>query len=73
MNPNRTILVWRFEDAPSEYSDLSENGGDEDWVAFVPESFDDVWIGWIDYCNGFGNVLETHTVNGGKVYIGSHA
>ena len=30
------IKVWRFEDAPKKYRALSTNGGDEDWIAFVP-------------------------------------
>lgn len=31
------ILVWRFYDAPEEYRALSGHGGDEDWLAFVPD------------------------------------
>ena len=31
--------VWRFCDAPQEYQDLSGAGGDEDWLAFVPDGF----------------------------------
>jgi hypothetical protein len=30
------IKIWRFEDAPLKYQDMSINGGDEDWVAEIP-------------------------------------
>lgn len=29
---NKPISIWRFEDAPPEYQELSSHGGDEDWV-----------------------------------------
>jgi hypothetical protein len=30
------IKIWRFYEAPEKYRKLSTNGGDEDWIAFVP-------------------------------------
>lgn len=33
------IKIWKFEDAPIEYQKLSDNGGDEDWLAYIPKSF----------------------------------
>ena len=33
------ILIWHFEDAPKKLQELSEHGGDEDWVALIPKSF----------------------------------
>ncbi len=36
INENKTILVWRWDDAPDEFREFSGHGGDEDWVAFVP-------------------------------------
>jgi len=35
------ILLWKFDDAPEEYKLLSTHGGDENYVAFIPDSFID--------------------------------
>ena len=72
--PAKTILVWRFYEAPQEFQALSGHGGDEDWLAFIPDAFGDEWIGWLDSSTSFG-VCETtrHPVEGGLVYIGAHA
>lgn len=43
---NKPILVWPFDEAPKEYQNLSTNGGDEDWLAFVPEHLKEEWINW---------------------------
>lgn len=47
-NESRTIKIWRWEDAPQEYKDLSEHSGDEDWVAFVPDSLNIEYIFWMN-------------------------
>lgn len=31
------MVTWEFEDAPKEYKELSQWGGDEEWVFFVSE------------------------------------
>lgn len=36
MEIDKTIKIWAFDDAPEEYKNLSKNGGDEDWLAYVP-------------------------------------
>ena len=69
------IRVWRFKDAPQIYQDLSQHGGDEDWLAEVPPELDDVWIPWLESGGPFG-VSEVSVINlesGYKVYIGAHA
>ncbi len=70
----KTIMVWRFYEAPREFQGLSGHGGDEDWVAFVPDAFKEEWLGWLDSGTPFG-VSETtrHPIEGGIVYIGAHA
>lgn len=76
MTTDKTILVWRFEDAPEKYSKLSGHGGDEDWLAFVPNSLKDEWIPWLESgpSSGFGCCdVSEHPVDGGIVYIGAHA
>lgn len=72
-----TIKVWRFDDAPQKYRDLSNHGGDEDWLAFVPIAyFDDEYgpPGWIDDDTAFGwCCVSEHKIKTGIVYIGAHA
>ena len=70
MNSSRGyIKVWRFCDAPIVYQHLSEHGGDEDWLAFVP--FGIPIPGWADAL-GCCSVSE-HDVLHGTVLIGAHA
>lgn len=66
------IRVWAFEYAPTKYQKLSPHGGDEDWLAFVPEEYEDRYIRWLDD-NHFANDVSTHKVEYGTVYIGAHA
>ena len=76
MNDGKAILVWRFEDAPKEFRDLSDNGGDEDWVALVPPCLVGEWISWLDN-DAFGcyKVLDMKhpSLPGYSVRIGCHA
>ena len=68
------ILIWKFEDAPQHYQDRSRNGGDEDWVAFVPDKYANEYIGFLEAGSSFGCfAVEEHTVSGGKIYIGCHS
>lgn len=70
----KAIIVWKFDDAPKEYRELSTNGGDEDWVAFVPSCLLDDWIGWLDSGSSFGcSSVDEYIVDGGVVRIGSHS
>ena len=68
------ILVWRFYDAPKEYQGLSPHGGDEDWIALVPNSMSGDYIGWLEPGSRFGCCdVSEHKVDSGTVYIGAHA
>jgi hypothetical protein len=76
------IKIWRFEDAPKEYQKLSTNGGDEDWLALMPNKFNggDIPIFLQEWQEGmaFGycNVDEYKIKIKNKIYkviIGSHA
>ena len=68
------IQVWRFHEAP-EVLQLSDNGGDEDWLALVPAEYALDWIGWLECsgCNGFGvcgvNIYEID--EDGRVFLRS--
>ena len=72
-NISKAIIVWRFSEAPEEYRKLSDNGGDEDWLAFLPEDMKSDYIPWLDG-ETFGCCdTSTYPVVGGVVRIGSHA
>lgn len=39
------ICVWDFHLAAQEFRDLSEHGGDEDWVVYVPPGVSEpMWL-----------------------------
>lgn len=69
------ITVWPFHDAPADLKALSSCGGDEDWLALIPPSLADLYIGWIQEGGPFGccSVDEFALPGGWHVYIGSHA
>jgi len=73
---NDHIKVWRFQDAPEELKNMSKNGGDEDWVALVPQKFEDEYIPWIE-SNSFGRCCVNEYVYlvypGYRVFIGCHS
>jgi hypothetical protein len=71
------MKVWRFEDAPEELRRLSEHGGDEDWILFVPSDLWDgeVWPLWAAEGTPFGPCSVSHhrLADGSRVLIGAHA
>lgn len=61
-----SIIVWRFRDAPEFLKKLSDNGGDEDWLALVPESYRDKdgflsYINWVE-SSGFDTCCEPQEI-----------
>lgn len=68
------IRVWRFGDAPEELRKLSDNGGDEDWVALLPEGWPkERSIAWAQAGTPFGPSVDEYEWNGRVVLIGSHS
>jgi hypothetical protein len=65
------IVVWPFEHAPKMYRSMSDNGGDEDWVAVVPPM--EVYPWWLDKLDTCEEPQVYEIADGYKVYIGSHA
>ena len=68
------IKVWPFNKAPQHLRALSNNGGDEDWIAFIPKSLVDSSPMFLEAGTSFGccDVQEIE-IEGGEVRIGSHA
>lgn len=68
------IRIWRFAEAPIELQAYSANGGDEDWLAFVPKNYDDAFLPFLAYPHfGVCDVSAHTTEHGDRVFIGSHA
>lgn len=70
------ITVWEYYEAPEELR-ISENGGDEDWLAEIPPHLTTEHIGWLEHGHSFGYCcVEEHdhpTKPGWKIRIGCHA
>lgn len=66
-----TICVWRFHEAPGEIRALSRHGGDEDWVALLPDHDVPSWA----EAGPFGSAATSfHELPDGRlVAIGAHA
>lgn len=76
LNHDKAIVIWQFEDAPKQYQSLSQNGGDEDWIAFLPESFlrERMVPAFLEEGSSFGCYkVEKHKVKGGIILIGCHS
>ena len=71
MKQRKPIRVWRFQDAPKRYR-ISQ-GGDEDWVAFVPDYLCDEWIPWLEMGSYGCCRIEELKLKNGKLKIGTHA
>ena len=69
------IRVWRFYNAPQKYQQLSDHGGDEDWIALVPKGMDPDAINWAWEGTAFGrcDVQRIDLPTGEVVLIGAHA
>ena len=48
------INVWKFKDAPEELRNLSDHGGDEDWLAIIPPQMTNKYISWMEEGTAFG-------------------
>lgn len=72
------IQIWAFYEAPEELQALSDHGGDEDWLALLPEQYagDEYEPRWMmDNRAGFGVCeVSIHPLpDGREVRIGVHA
>ncbi len=71
----KPILIWKFKDAPKQYQDMSENGGDEDYIALIPPNYEHEYFSFLEEGASFGccGVDEIKLQNGYTLLIGSHA
>lgn len=67
------IEIWRFEDAPKEWRDLSQHGGDEDYIVVVrDESNSIVYQLEGEIFMGLHH-WDRHEYNDDVFWIGAHA
>lgn len=68
------IRIWPFDKAPQKWRELSQNGGDEDWIAEVDTGLIDVPF-FLEEGGRFGCCsVEKHEIEKGlTVLIGCHA
>ena len=72
---NDPIKIWRFSDAPQQYQQMSEHGGDEDYIALVPVHYRDEYLVWrIEELGMLGcSSTDKYERPEGDVYIGAHS
>jgi hypothetical protein len=77
INEVKPIKIWRFEMAPKKYQNMSDHGGDEDWVAVIPRTspLSYLRIPFLHEGSAFGRccVSEHQMPNGDTLLIGAHA
>ena len=71
--PSKVLRIYRWEDAEPRYRELSQHGGDEDYVVVAYEDADaDYWWLCANYVPMFG-WPDYHEVDGELVVIYAHA
>lgn len=66
------IKIWPFYEAPLHLQQLSDNGGDEDWLAVIPSAMETPWF--MEEGSAFGCCSSSrYECDGFSVIIGSHA
>jgi hypothetical protein len=67
------IKIFAFYDAPEELRMLSQNGGDEDWIAIIPPRWQ--VPAFLEEGGSFGccTVQEAQHWSGCTILIGCHA
>ncbi len=69
------IQVWDYHQAPEELK-LSDNGGDEDWLALVPPGYECRYIQWLEtphFACCDVQITPHPTLAGYTIHIGSHS
>ena len=69
----KTILVWSWRNTPEEFRRYIKDQDDIDWVAFIPNSYKNNYIDWLD-SESFGCCgRKKIKIQGGQIYIGYHS
>lgn len=78
--PPPVLQVWKYEDAPEGFRELSPRDGDEDWLALVPpgmaaDSGEVSWMSWYpnDQSRCHLRVVKHPKLPDLEIWIGAHA
>lgn len=67
------IQIWKFEGAPKLYQEMSDAGGDEDWIALIPPNLFDYGLPfWMESMDSLHRPQIYDIALGYKVVIASH-
>lgn len=69
------IKIWPFYDAPEHLREMSQHGGDEDYIALVPAEYENENLVWKFEETGILGCCSTdrYDTPEGIVFIGAHA
>ena len=65
------IVIWEFENAPSDFKSLSKHGGDEDGIAFVPKGVQIPW--WLSKLWDIYGDPQIIDIGGNTLIIWAHS
>lgn len=67
------IQIWKFDQAPSIYKEMSNSGGDEDWIALIPPALFEYGLPfWLESMDSMHRPQVYAIAMGYKVVIASH-
>ena len=66
----KTVLLWSYSEAPEYIRFLCSQGGDEDFVAFVPRALPD-WYSTIFHSSAFGIIHYRTRI--GVFHVATHS
>lgn len=67
------MIIWPFNEAPKVYQEMSQSGGDEDWVALIPPNFNKGYLPfWLESLDSGRNPEHYKIAEGYEIIIGSH-
>lgn len=70
----KAITIWPFCDAPPEYQKLCNQGGDEDWIAFIPSAIHNQDPSFLWEGSNFGCCsVDRVAIPEGTLVVGCHA
>ena len=79
MDSSKAILVWPWDEAPEDLKKIASQGGDEDWLIFVPKELVEEWLNrygtphWIERTAACCDPDRFDLPDGSVLYVGSHA
>ena len=72
------IKIWKFEDAPEEFRNMSISGDDKDWLALISPTYINEYLPFLEgdsfgCCSVDEFYIHKGLFKGYKILIGAHA